>query len=89
MFMKLFERIEICNDFTLRSAAMNMAIDKALLDTAAIPSIRSYRWNSFALSFGYFGKFADVTGFAAERNLVRRWRGGGIVFTGRPDLLDV
>jgi hypothetical protein len=43
MFMKLFERIEICNDFTLRSAAMKMAIDEALLDTAAIPSIRFYR----------------------------------------------
>jgi lipoate-protein ligase A len=53
-----------------------------LLETAKIPSIRFYRWNSPALSFGYFGKFADVADYAAERDLVRRWTGGGIVFHG-------
>ena len=61
---------------------MNMAIDEVLLETAAIPSIRFYRWNSPALSFGYFGKFADVAHYAAARDLVRRWTGGGIVFHG-------
>jgi lipoate-protein ligase A len=64
------------------SAAMNMAIDEALLEHATVPSIRFYRWHSPALSFGYFGKFADVAGFATERDLVRRWTGGGIVFHG-------
>ena len=59
-----------------------MAIDEALLETATVPSIRFYRWNSPALSFGYFGKFADVADYAAERDLVRRWTGGGIVFHG-------
>ena len=80
--MKLFGRIEVYNDFTPRSAAMNMAIDEALLDSVAVPSIRFYRWQSPALSFGYFGKFADVAEYATERDLVRRWTGGGIVFHG-------
>src|SRR5207245_8073052 len=62
------------------SAAMNMAIDEALLDSGTIPSIRFYRWRSSALSFGYFGRFADVADYAGERDLVRRWTGGGIVF---------
>jgi len=75
--MKLFGRIEVYNDFTPRSAAMNMAIDEALLDSVAVPSIRFYRWQSPALSFGYFGKFADVAEYATERDLVRRWTGGG------------
>jgi lipoate-protein ligase A len=59
-----------------------MAIDEALLETAVVPSIRFYRWRSPALSFGYFGKFSDVAIYAAERDLVRRWTGGGIVFHG-------
>jgi len=61
---------------------MNMAIDEALLETAAIPLIRFYRWHSPALSFGYFGKFADVASYVSERDLVRRWTGGGIVLHG-------
>ena len=61
---------------------MNMSIDEALLEHAAVPSIRFYRWPSPALSFGYFGKFADVADYAFERDLVRRWTGGGIVFHG-------
>src|SRR5438132_1210729 len=80
--MPIFAKLEICKDATPRSAAVNMAIDEALLETAKIPSIRFYRWNSPALSFGYFGKFADVADYAAERDLVRRWTGGGIVFHG-------
>ena len=81
-FMKLFGRIEVYNDFTPRSAAMNMAIDEALLETARTVSIRFYRWKLPALSFGYFGKFADVAEYATERDLVRRWTGGGIVLHG-------
>ena len=48
----------------------------------SVPTIRFYRWRSPALSFGYFGKFSDVAIYAAERDLVRRWTGGGIVFHG-------
>jgi len=80
--MPIFAKLEICRDATPRSAAVNMAIDEALLETAKVPSIRFYRWNSPALSFGYFGKFADVANYAPRRDLVRRWTGGGIVFHG-------
>ena len=59
-----------------------MAIDEALLETAEIPAIRFYKWDHPALSFGYFGKFSEVANHSAERDLVRRWTGGGIVFHG-------
>ena len=78
----LFVDLTIYHDKTPHSAAMNMAIDEALLETAVVPSIRFYHWRSPALSFGYFGKFSDVAIYAAERDLVRRWTGGGIVFHG-------
>jgi lipoate-protein ligase A len=80
--VSIFTALDVHHDFTLRSAATNMAIDEALLEGVTIPSIRFYRWNSPALSFGYFGKFADVADYATERDLVRRWTGGGIVFHG-------
>ena len=78
----LFADLTVCHDESPHSAAMNMAIDEALLETAVVPTIRFYRWRSPALSFGYFGKFSDVAIYAAERDLVRRWTGGGIVFHG-------
>jgi lipoate-protein ligase A len=78
----LFATLEIYRDISSRSAAMNMAIDEALLETAKIPSIRFYQWNHPALSFGYFCKFADVASYRHERDLVRRWTGGGIVLHG-------
>jgi lipoate-protein ligase A len=82
MTEQLFARLDIYYDVAVHSAAMNMAIDEALLETAVGPTIRFYRWRSPALSFGYFGKFSDVAIYAAERDLVRRWTGGGIVFHG-------
>jgi lipoate-protein ligase A len=59
---------------------MNMAIDEALLEGITVPAVRFYRWQSPALSFGYFGRFADVAKYQGNRDLVRRWTGGGIVF---------
>src|SRR5438552_387064 len=80
--MPIFTKLEIYRDATPRSAAVNMAIDEALLEMAKVPSLRFYQWKSIALSFGYFGNFADVAGYATKRDLVRRWTGGGIVFHG-------
>lgn len=80
--MTIFAALTICRDGAFHSAAMNMAIDEALLEHVAVPVIRFYRWQSPALSFGYFGRFADVAGYQRERDLVRRWTGGGIVFHG-------
>jgi lipoate-protein ligase A len=61
---------------------MNMAIDEALLEGLTVPAVRFYCWQSPALSFGYFGRFADVAKYQGNRDLVRRWTGGGIVFHG-------
>ena len=80
--MSIFAALNVYYDVAPHSAAMNMAIDEALLESTAAPAIRFYRWESPALSFGYFGRFADVADKASERDLVRRWTGGGIVFHG-------
>src|ERR1700731_1018614 len=80
--MSIFGSLDVYHDELSRSAAVNMAIDEALLETAETPSIRFYKWDHPALSFGYFGKFADVASYVPERDLVRRWTGGGIVFHG-------
>lgn len=74
--------LDVHYDETPRSAAMNMAIDEALLEQVTRPTLRFYRWDHPALSFGYFGRFADVKEYAADRDIVRRWTGGGIVFHG-------
>jgi lipoate-protein ligase A len=78
----LFKALTVYHDDVSHSAAMNMSIDEALLESATLPTIRFYHWGSPALSFGYFGKFSDVAIYAAKRDLVRRWTGGGIVFHG-------
>jgi lipoate-protein ligase A len=82
MTKRLFATLEVYHDQAVHTAALNMALDEALLECATVPMIRFYRWQSPALSFGYFGRFADVAGYVSERALVRRWTGGGIVFHG-------
>jgi lipoyl(octanoyl) transferase len=77
-----FTELTVYRDLSSRSGAMNMAIDEALLETAKVPLIRFYQWDHPALSFGYFCKFANVHGYEHERDLVRRWTGGGIVLHG-------
>jgi lipoate-protein ligase A len=62
--------------------AFNMALDEALLETAANlgrPVLRFYGWNEPAASFGYFQKYAEVERATALRPLIRRPTGGGIV----------
>ncbi|MDQ2658924.1 MAG: lipoate--protein ligase family protein [Verrucomicrobiota bacterium] len=71
--------LEVYFDGAERSASMNMAMDEALLESAQAPALRFYGWRRPALSFGYFGTFADVANESAEREIVRRWTGGGIV----------
>ncbi|MGI8432186.1 MAG: lipoate--protein ligase family protein, partial [Chthoniobacterales bacterium] len=72
-----FERLIVYDDRAPAGAALNMALDEALLELSSAPVLRFYRWERPALSFGYFGKFADVAD--ETRELVRRWTGGGIV----------
>src|SRR5437016_4457628 len=82
MTKKLFALLDVYREAAAHSAAINMAIDEALLESLTLPVVRFYRWQSPALSFGYFGRFADVASYQSERDLVRRWTGGGIVFHG-------
>jgi len=75
----MLDALQVYDDRELKSAALNMAVDEALLADAAAPILRFYRWRRPSLSFGYFGHYAEVAGQSHEREIVRRWTGGGIV----------
>jgi len=79
----LFEQLLIYEDRTPVSAAMNMAIDEALLEHCTCPALRFYGWRRPSLSFGYFGRFADIARETKDREFVRRRTGGGSVLHGR------
>jgi lipoate-protein ligase A len=62
-------------------AAWNMALDEALLHTAAKrgrPLLRVYAWEKPSVSFGYFQKFPET--LAERHEVVRRPTGGGVVY---------
>ena len=70
-------------------AAMNMAIDEAILITQKDhpnPTLRFYDWSNPAFSFGYFQNIAsevDIDACNTENiELVKRMTGGGIVVHG-------
>jgi lipoyl(octanoyl) transferase len=75
----MLDELHVYDDSEPRSAALNMALDEALLETTASPTLRFYRWRSLALSFGYFGSYADAASHRGDREIVRRWTGGGVV----------
>ena len=75
----LFKELTEVLDPEPHPATLNMAIDEVLLRTAGGPLLRVYRWARPAVSFGYFGKHAEVAGAWPDRELVRRWTGGGVV----------
>jgi lipoate-protein ligase A len=71
------------------SAAMNMAVDEAILLSQkehSNPTLRFYDWETPAFSFGYFQDIAsevDVEGCRADGiELVKRMTGGGTVVHG-------
>jgi lipoate-protein ligase A len=68
--------------------AWNMAVDEALLESAATTgqcSLRFYRWSRPTLSLGYFQHHAERAAHSASRdcNLVRRQTGGGSILHDR------
>lgn len=75
----MFDELLVYDDNEARAAALNMAVDEALLESAGAPTLRFYRWRGPALSFGYFGSYADVADQRDHREIVRRWTGGGVV----------
>jgi lipoate-protein ligase A len=78
----MLNELHVYHDRDARSAAMNMAIDESLLEAARVPSLRFYSWRTASLSFGYFGSFDSIAEHEPNREIVRRWTGGGIVFHG-------
>ena len=71
------------------NAAMNMAIDEAILRTQKEqpnPTLRFYGWTQPAFSFGYFQNIAEEVDIDACRadglQLVKRMTGGGTVVHG-------
>ncbi|MSR64662.1 MAG: lipoate--protein ligase family protein [Verrucomicrobiae bacterium] len=66
------------------NAAMNMAIDDALLQDAerrGIPLVRVYGWTRSSISIGYFQDYPAE--FESTHDIVRRSTGGGMVFHGK------
>src|SRR6185295_18138238 len=68
--------------------AWNMAVDEALLETAATTgqaTLRFYQWQEPTLSLGYFQSVADRQQHAASLDcpVVRRASGGGAILPDR------
>ena len=66
------------------TAAMNMALDQAILesvDRTSVPCLRFYRWQEPTLSLGYFQKLEDRQTHLQSKSLpcVRRASGGGAI----------
>jgi lipoate-protein ligase A len=73
---------------SVAGGAWNMALDEALLETAAAtgqPTLRFYEWQEPTLSLGYFQSVADRRQHSASLDcpLVRRASGGGAILHDR------
>jgi lipoate-protein ligase A len=75
----MLDELHVYDDVEPKPAPLNMAVDEALLANARAPILRFYRWRMPSLSFGYFGRYAEVADQSDRREIVRRWTGGGIV----------
>ncbi|HEY8991314.1 MAG TPA: hypothetical protein VIM46_05015 [Luteolibacter sp.] len=75
----VFSRLQLWFDEAERSGPANMAVDEWLLETAAAPVLRVYRWAGDWASLGYFGKLAEAKAAFTGVSWVRRWTGGGVV----------
>jgi lipoate-protein ligase A len=71
-------------DTGANDAALNMALDEALLQSAndrGIPLLRVYEWTRQSVSVGYFQAYPAE--FEPSHAIVRRLTGGGLVFHGQ------
>lgn len=75
----MLDWLHVVDDCEPRPAALNMAVDEALLAEATLPVLRFYCWRQASLSFGYFGRYEEAAAESDHREIVRRWTGGGIV----------
>ncbi|MEN9975279.1 MAG: hypothetical protein RLZZ282_1285 [Verrucomicrobiota bacterium] len=77
--MTLFESLRLWVDPVEREGPEAMAVDEWLLETAASPVLRIYRWLGNWASVGYFGALGDARAALPDVRWVRRWTGGGTV----------
>ena len=75
-----FESLTLLLDAEPRSAAMNMAIDQALLESTQGPVLRVYSWEVPSVSFGYSHSWEVLKPTLPPWPAVRRWTGGGVVW---------
>ena len=66
----MLDELLLYDDLEPKSAALNMAVDEALLESTTSPALRFYRWRAPAISFGYFGVYADVSDQREQRDIV-------------------
>jgi lipoate-protein ligase A len=71
--------LHVYDDPEPQAAAVNMAVDEALLGGSTTGVLRFYRWRRPSISFGYFGRYAEAAEQLGDREIVRRWTGGGMV----------
>ena len=75
-----FNELELLFDtLPQEGAAMNMAVDEAVLTLARRPVLRVYGWKRPAVTFGYFDAWREVVARYPGVEAVRRWTGGGVV----------
>ena len=76
----MFRRLVWIIDDTPHRAALNMAIDEALLlGGDDCPLFRAYHWLQRPVSIGYFSSWEQANALYPDREIVRRWTGGGVV----------
>lgn len=80
---RLFARLEYWEDTEPREAALQMAIDRALLETSTLPVLRTYKWAQPCVTIGYFGSETEAAALHPKLPITRRWTGGGTVLHGR------
>jgi len=78
-----FETLELLEEGARHPAAVNMAVDEVLLRQTRVPILRVYGWQKAAVTFGYFEKWAPLFAEFPDREIIRRWTGGGVVHHGR------
>jgi lipoate-protein ligase A len=78
-----FNELRLVADDTPREAALQMALDQALLETCEVPVLRVYQWREACVTIGYFGSREAATTAHPGLPVVRRWTGGGSVVHGR------
>jgi lipoyl(octanoyl) transferase len=76
----MFKRLIWVIDETPHRAPLNMAIDEALLlGGGDCPLFRAYHWLEQPVSIGYFSSWEQTKALYPDREIVRRWTGGGVV----------